>query len=215
MADRSGRNLETGIDGFDVVTSHPRLLAYVDHLQRKNAESLSFYPLCTFEREAEKYRIFVGILNDDPCGYLYCGAYKRTLKIHQVCIQYDTRRKLYGASLVAVVERCAIDRQCDRVRLRCGFDLDANRFWADLGYHCVRVESGGVRRMRKINVWEKWLQPTLFEPETTDPAVGKTSAALWRKTKTAGVVNQFSRGQRLRDYRELLEEKERAGSACE
>lgn len=48
---------------FQVVTVHPDLIVYVDSLQKKNAEALSFYPKCVFERESEKGRIFLGLLN--------------------------------------------------------------------------------------------------------------------------------------------------------
>ncbi len=41
---------------FVILKTHPSMLAYVDALQRKNAEALSFYPLCVFEREMEKGR---------------------------------------------------------------------------------------------------------------------------------------------------------------
>ena len=42
------------IDDFVIVQTHPNLLIYVDSLQKKNAENLSFYPKQVFEREAEK-----------------------------------------------------------------------------------------------------------------------------------------------------------------
>lgn len=60
---------------FVVVRSHPNLLTYVDGLQRKNATALSFYPRVTFEREQEAGRILLGILNGEPCGYLWHGAF--------------------------------------------------------------------------------------------------------------------------------------------
>jgi TPR repeat protein len=43
----------------------------MDSLQKKNAEALSFYPKCVFEREAENWRILLGLLNGQPAGYLY------------------------------------------------------------------------------------------------------------------------------------------------
>ena len=55
-------------DDFQIVKVHPHLIAYVDSLQKKNAEALSFYPKCVFERESEKGRILLGILNGEPCG---------------------------------------------------------------------------------------------------------------------------------------------------
>src|SRR5262245_60657615 len=102
---------------FIVVQEHPSLISYIDGLQRKNAEALSFYPRQVFEREQEKGRLFLGLLNGEPCGYIYVGALARDVKCHQVCIQYDARRRLYGAAIVSVMEAYA--EGATSITLRC------------------------------------------------------------------------------------------------
>jgi len=62
------------MDDFVVLQEHPSMIDYIDSLQRKNAEALSFYPRAVFEREQAKGRLFLGMLNGEPCGYLYVGA---------------------------------------------------------------------------------------------------------------------------------------------
>lgn len=187
---------------FQIVKVHPHLIAYVDALQKKNAEALSFYPKCVFERESEKGRILLGLLNGEPCGYLYVGAFGTDVKCHQVCIQYDARRKLYGAALVQAMEDYA--QGAYSISLRCGFDLDANTFWAEMGYECIGVQDGGIRRMRKINIWRKSMMVELFEDKIVEPASGTTDASLWRKNKQTGLVTQFIRGKAMRDYKSVL-----------
>ena len=91
------------------------------------------------------------------------------------------------------------------VTLRCAFDLDANEFWRALGYKCIAHQKGGVRRMRVINVWRKWLRVELFDTVGIEPAIGKADASLWRKHKNTGIVTQFVRGKAMRDYRATLE----------
>lgn len=190
----------TQIDSnFLIVKAHPDLLLYVDHLQKKNAEALSFYPKCVFERESEKGRIFLGILNGQPAGYLYVGAHGNDVKCHQVCIEYGARKRLYGAALVQAMEEYA--QGSYSITLRCGFDLEANQFWAAMGYNCIAIQDGGIRRMRKINVWRKSLSVELFQDLTVEPAVGKADASIWRKNKQTGIITQFARGQQMRDYR--------------
>lgn len=189
------------MNDFVIVKQHPLMLQYIDHLQRKNAEALSFYPMQVFEREQKNGRLYLGLLNNEPCGYIYVGASGGDVKCHQVCIQYDARRRLYGAMLVAALENYANESLSSSITLRCGFDLDANSFWKSLGYNCIAVKDGGVRRMRRINVWRKYLQPQLFTPEWVEPEEGKTNSSLWRKNKDLGVVTQFSRGKNLEDYR--------------
>lgn len=189
---------------FVVLTAHPMMIDYIDALQRKNAEALAFYPRQVFEREQEKGRLFVGMLNGEPCGYLYVGARHKNVSCHQVCIQYDARRRLYGAALVAVMEQYAAEGNAASITLRCGFDLEANDFWKSLGYRCVAHQVGGVRRGRTINVWRKQLTPELFETLEIEPAVGTTNASFWRRNKRTGIVMQFVRGRAMRDYRALL-----------
>jgi hypothetical protein len=192
------------VTDFVVVQDHPDLIPFIDSLQRKNAEALSFYPKQVFEREAEKGRLFLGILNGQPCGYIYAGARSRDVKCHQVCIEYDARRRLYGAAIVTVLEHYASEGDCSSITLRCGFDLEANDFWKSLGYNCIAHQIGGVRRMRTINVWRKQIQPELFETLAIEPARGRADASVWQKNKQLGTVTQFVRGRAMRDYRARL-----------
>lgn len=189
---------------FVVLQTHPSMIDYIDGLQRKNAEALAFYPRQVFEREQAKGRLFLGMLNGEPCGYLYVGAQGQDVKCHQVCIQYDARRRLYGAAIVAVMEEYASEGQAASITLRCGFDLDANNFWKEMGYDCIAHHVGGVRRMRTINVWRKQLRAELFETIAIEPAAGVVDASLWRRNKQTGTVTQFVRGKAMRDYRALL-----------
>lgn len=186
---------------FYILQDHPNMLTYIDMLQKKNAEALSFYPKVVFEREKENGRLFLGLLNNEPCGYIYMGAGGGDVKCHQVCIEYDARRKLYGSMLIVAMEDFANKHQSNSVTLRCGFDLEANKFWKEMGYNCIKIVDGGIRRMRKINVWRKYLKPQLFEDVYIEPVEGKTSATIWRKHKETGLINGFSRGKKINDYR--------------
>lgn len=189
------------MDDFVIVKDHPDMLIYIDSLQKKNSEALSFYPTQVFEREKQNGRLYLGLLNGEPSGYIYVGASGGDVKCHQVCIQYDARRKLYGAMLVIALENYANESLSNSITLRCGFDLDANKFWKEMGYNCIAVKQGGIRRNRKINVWRKYLQPQLFAPEWVEPVKGKTDSSIWRKHKQTGLVSSFDRGQKLQDYR--------------
>lgn len=191
-------------DDFCVVQVHPSMVDYVDQLQKKNAEALSFYPRTVFEREQAAGRLFLALLNGEPCGYIYAGAQGKDVKCHQVCIQYDARRRLYGAGLVQVLESYASEGMASTVTLRCGFDIEANDFWRSLGYGVVAVHDGGIRRMRRINVWQKQLMPDLFEPIYIDAEKGKTNSSVWAKHKTSGLVTQFVRGKKKDQYRALI-----------
>jgi hypothetical protein len=178
-------------------------LTYIDHLQRKNAEELAFYPRAAFEREVLNARIILARVNGDPAGYLYHGAFGPICKIHQACIEYDLRGQLYGASLVRWFTSLARVANCSSVTLRCGSDIDANGFWKAMGFHCEAVTPGGVRRMRDINCWRMNIQDQLFEFPIVEPSNREQDASAWRK-RSVNLGSQFLRGKALKDYRKII-----------
>lgn len=186
-----------------VIAATPSDLKYIDHLQRKNAEELSFYPSAAFEREIQKNRIVLARINGDPVGYLYHGALGGNVKIHQACIQYDARGYLYGSELVRWLVNLADVANSLSITLRCGSDISANGFWKTMGFYCQSVTQGGGRRMRDINEWRYNLQSPLFVTDTL-PSEKKQDASLWRK-RTVSLGSQFIRGRALKNYRKSLE----------
>ena len=195
------------MSGITVDAAVPNDLVYIDSLQKKNAEELSFYPKVVFEREIENRRIILARVNSEPAGYLYHGAFMPVLKIHQACIQYDLRRHLYGAELVRLLRDLAAAAGCMSITLRCGSDIDANGFWRAMGFFCEGITKGGVRRMRDINCWRLDIHQQLFT-DPLEPSTKKQDASLWRKHKD-GKKSQFMRGADIKQYRESIEEAER------
>ena len=184
-----------------------RDLVYIDHLQRKNAEDLAFYPKQVFEREILNHRILLARVNGEHAGYIYHGSLGHQVKIHQACIEYDLRGQLYGAALIRHLIDLASASNALSISLRCGSDIAANGFWKAMGFYCQGVTAGGIRRMRDINNWRYDLQPQLFVTQT-DPSEKKKSAALWRKYKDENPINSFKRGKALTEHRKMIEEKD-------
>lgn len=183
-------------------------MTYIDHLQKKNAEDLSFYPLSVLEREVVNGRVVLAEVNDAPAGYLYHGSVTSlTLRIHQACIQYDLRGYLYGAALVRWLESLGRAAGAHEIALRCGSDIAANGFWQAMGFECIAVTQGGARRMRDINAWRLPLTDRLFSL-TVEPSSREKSATAWAKARRAGISlgSQFKRGHDLAEYRALIEE---------
>lgn len=181
-------------------------LLYIDSLQRKNAEELSFYPSQVFEREIVNKRLLLAKVNNEPAGYLYHGAFGPIVKIHQACIQYDLRGKLYGAELVRLLIKIAEQKKSMSITLRCGSDIEANGFWKTMGFVCEGITKGGARRMRDINCWRHDINPQLFI-SSIEPSTKSKSSALWAKHRKLNKINQnsFIRGKGTLDYRNLIE----------
>lgn len=133
---------------------------YMMALQRANRESVGGLPGPALRERIAKRAALLGILNGEPCGYLLCDHGRDgVLRIPQACIQYDARRRAYGAELVG---RALAQYHADEVRIRCAADLEANLFWRGLGFVCTATVKGGARRGRLLNLWQLWLTPRLI-----------------------------------------------------
>lgn len=180
-------------------------LSYVDALQKKNAEELAFYPKAVFEREVDNQRILLALVNNQHAGYLYHGSIglDKVNKIHQACIEYDLRGQWYGAGLVTQLESMNKLVGADGISLRCGSDIAANQFWQRMGFSCIDIRPGGVRRMRDINVWYKPVTEGLFDVNHIEPSAKKKDASIWakRKNKSQSIM---LRGKALLDYRNAI-----------
>jgi hypothetical protein len=140
---------------------------YIIDLQNKNRESIGFLPKMAITERIDKGRCFIGLLHGEPFGYLLFDIGVERVNVLQACIQYDARRRLYGAALY---QWGVAKWDTGRVRLKCAADLESNLFWQSMGLVCVGVVDGGKRRGRKINVWNHHLRPELFEPRLITPA---------------------------------------------
>ena len=177
-------------------------LNFIDYLQKKNAEELSFYPKIVFEREIPNLRIILAEINKQPCGYLYHGAEKTFCKIHQACIEYDLRGQLYGSKLVKTLINNLSLQGVYSVTLRCGSDIQANTFWKSMGFYCEAVTLGGIRRKRDINCWRYDIVKPLFLNQV-NPSNKTKDASFWLKRKTS-MGTSFLRGKHLLDYRKKI-----------
>jgi hypothetical protein len=139
---------------FLVRLATPDDAKFVMALQRKNRESVGGLPQPAIDERIARRTLLLGLLNDEPCGYLLYDYRGNVLRVPQACIQYDARRRKYGEDLVGFMFN--LHPNATETRLRCAADIDANLFWRTLGFVCVAVEQGGVRRGRLINVWQRW-----------------------------------------------------------
>lgn len=139
---------------------------FVYHLQLQNRESLGFLPRMAITERVRRGRVFLGRLNGQLFGYLLFDVRFGYVNVLQACIQYDARRRLYGAALY---QWALLKWRPEHVRLKCAADLESNLFWRSMGLICVDVIDGGKRRGRKINVWHHILTTGLFVPSGCAP----------------------------------------------
>lgn len=173
-------------------------LKYIDHLQRQNADDLAFYPLTTLEKALTSGQIIGCYDNGEPAGYLWFGATRPgyDITIYQACVDYDSRKRHLGHSMVKDLIDIGNASASLGIRLRCASSSDSNEFWKTIGFYCTAVTNGGIKRARMLNHWRTDIAPSLFLPSTVEPSTKKTNLTAYNKMKRDGVEmpSSWSRG---------------------
>ena len=131
----------------EIASATSKDVAYICHLQRIEAnglDSVGFLPRVAFEREiAADGLILIGRENDDEVGYIYATRNRHGItKIQQVVVQDDARRLEIGSALVD-----AVTSPYDwLLSLRCRENLPSVRFWEDMGFEIVSLDTTPKRR---------------------------------------------------------------------
>ena len=147
-------------------------LKYLDALRKKNGEAVGFIPMQRYEMEVNGERhgsIYLSWDNGDPTGFVYATHSGRgTTHIQQIAVQEDARRMERASALLEAATADGEKRMSWLTSLRCADDLDANEFWAALGF---TLEQEGLwpkspnssgkekrainKRGRLINMWQR------------------------------------------------------------
>ncbi len=173
------------------------LMAYIDKLQHENADDLAFYPLETLRKAYEAGQVILAVENDEPAGYLWHGPIRggSDARIYQACVDYSARRRHLGFAAVARLMDLSRAKSATAVRLRCASSSDSNEFWQAIGFECIAVQPGGIKRARDINVWRAELQPGMFALPSTDPSTRAIDLRAYTRLVKAGTAmpSRFSR----------------------
>ena len=128
-------------------------VAYADSLAKKNADALSFLPRPRLLEYAVRGQLMVETENGEPCGFLVYGNGWPYMKVYQVAVEYDARRREHGLALIGRLVERAKAKGCHAVSLWCADDLEANEFWRIAGFSFAGQRDGGRARGRKHNRW--------------------------------------------------------------
>ena len=172
-------------------------LTYIDKLQRANADDLAFYPLTTLANALDSGHVVTCEDNGEAAGYLWFGALRggRDVTIYQACVDYDSRRRLLGFGMVRKLIELATAAGATGIRLKCASSADSNEFWQAAGFHCTRVQPGGIKRGRDLNNYRTDIQPGLFILPEVEPSLRPIDLTEYNRKKRLGVSmpSRFSR----------------------
>ena len=153
--------------------------SYIDKQQKENSFAVGFIQKTVWNNYVfggeRNFVVFICEKNGDSVGYILLtpgnkvGSYA---KIQQIVIQEDARRLEYGTLLIDAVRDFCEEIGRMGVTLRCRKDLDANKFWKNLGFDCYGIWKKGAfnhvgfKASNDIFLWKIELNrkiPTLFE----------------------------------------------------
>jgi hypothetical protein len=172
-------------------------LSYIDKLQRANADDLAFYPLTTLGDALETGHVVTCEDNGEAAGYLWFGALigGRDVTIYQACVDYDSRRRHLGFDMVRKLIELSTAAGATGIRLKCASSADSNEFWQAAGFHCTRVQPGGIKRGRDLNCYRTDIVPGLFTFPSVTPSERPIDLTTYNRQKRLGVSmpSRFSR----------------------
>lgn len=145
-----------------------RDLSYVIKLQRIWSNQVGFLPKPALERYIENQSTLLVRLNNQHAGYLsWALSRKGLLRLNQLAIDPELLRGKLGTDIVHAVERAARKGSCSVVRFQTRIDLEANLFWADLGYTTTAIFQHPTARRKALVEWTK----CLLNPATITEAI--------------------------------------------
>ncbi len=127
---------------------------WICDLMRENYDAVGFIPNTTVRDRYVSLERYILQENEvgKPIGYLLHGSLKKNKPcvISQHCIDYDVRHKHYGTiAFQEFLRRCNYIG-VSSIHLRVAEDLEAVKFWENMGFHAYLVIPGGKARDRMI-----------------------------------------------------------------
>ena len=108
-------------------------------------------PRASIERAVLREEVIVAVGGEDITGF--CHFYRRRDGVHtlyHLAVAPEKQRQGIGRALVELLAADARARGAEEVRLKCPEDLDANFFYARMGFKKVGAEG---RTGRPLSVW--------------------------------------------------------------
>lgn len=127
------------------------------HSMKVDAHSIGYMPTSAFKTRAAANDIFTCYRNSDLVGWCLVGhsKHRSTMKVYQIWVRPDARVIEHGKALISRVEDGAICKHCHQLEAWVAEDLEANIFWAAIGFtrHNWRWNRGP--KTRRVYRWSR------------------------------------------------------------
>ncbi len=152
-------------------------LDYIVGLMRTETDAVGFIPstaIANYWLRRGQY-IIPRSRHGPRRGYLLHGPTKphKLLRVHQVLIDYDWRRRAHATAAVRQLIARARRAGAPTIQLRCAADLDANAFWLAMGFTPTGIQNPPNRRSRAIITYRLDLTARHIAPAARSRILGR------------------------------------------
>ena len=150
-----------------VRTATVKDMLFIDKLQKENSYAVGFIQKTIWDDYVfgglRNFVVFIAEINNDHVGYVLITPGKKMGsygKIQQIAIREDARRMYYGNALINACRQFCNYWGITGFTLRCRADLDANKFWKNIGFEQYgtwekgKVNHVGFKASNDIFLWK-------------------------------------------------------------
>lgn len=140
-------------------------VAFAVSASRVDAYCIGWLPTKAYHDAQQTNRLIFCWNNNDLVGFVLWGTPIGRIQIYQVWVRRDARMIVHGRSLVDAV--CSIGRAitAHELLLWCAEDLEANLFWAALGFEKRTWRHGTGKSRRRHVMWTQDLTRREHTPQ--------------------------------------------------
>lgn len=135
------------------IGANPHATRWLEEASRRETDAIGFLPRSALERHHHKGLIFTVEEDGELLGFNIRSPLQPgyTIQIHQAFTVDAVRRLAHQTKLICHIASQARSERAVAIILKCGDDLEANRFWKAIGFEQFDQTRGGKRRGRLIN----------------------------------------------------------------
>lgn len=174
----------------------PADLSFVKHLQKRFSNQLGFLPTAAIEWYLSAGRVTLVLENQEPAGYLLGRRRLRCLPavvpITQAAVCFDAQRRAHGVELVNAAAAAAAADGRTMLQAWCRSDLEANDFWAAVGFTAIALRRPPTSRGLPLILWRRPLSTAAF------PSLLHLPTAAGHQARRTSHIRLLTAADRLR-----------------
>lgn len=159
------------------VRANPHAVDFIIQAAKRATDAIGFIPYGKYIELHRRGRLWSLEGDGEVLAFLGHGPFRQIVRIYQIWTREDVRRIWFATAIIAAINEEAKKAASTTISLRCANDLAANLFWRAVGFHQTDQVTGGRRRGRLINIYERAVTTNFALPFGPKRKAGQLTAA--------------------------------------